>query len=188
MVSKLDGYLNRLSAAQAKLEEGYRRVGSSVEQMEGVAQKQNNYLQTVTAAQSEISKAATLFQQASEKYMALFSENFQKATQAILKASANMDTSAKAMDAGAKSLESAHKALVGQINKDLRETLEIFDQNMQHIVKHLGVAVNEITASVENLPRAVGGTARVFEQQLNEMIATLQRAQAALDDAVARMR
>ena len=80
------------------------------------------------------------------------------------------------------------EALVGQINKDLRETLEIFDQNMQHIVKQLGVAVNEITASVENLPRAVGGTARVFEQQLNEMIATLQRAQAALDDAVARMR
>lgn len=188
MVSKLDGYLNRMSAAQVKLEESCRRVGSSVEQMEGVAQKQNNYLQTVTAAQSEISKAATLFQQASEKYMTLFSENFQKSTQAILKASSNMDTSAKAMDAGAKSLENAHKALVGQINKDLRETLEIFDQNMQHIVKQLGVAVNEITASVENLPRAVGGTARVFEQQLNEMIATLQRAQAALDDAVARMR
>ena len=47
-------------------QDSYRRVSSSVEQMEGVAQKQNNYLQTVTAAQSEISKAATLFQQASE--------------------------------------------------------------------------------------------------------------------------
>ena len=46
MVGKLDGYLNRLSAAQSRLEDSYRRVSSSVEQMEGVAQKQNNYLQT----------------------------------------------------------------------------------------------------------------------------------------------
>lgn len=181
LVAKLDGYINRVSAAQSKAEDGYRKVSASVEQMEAVAQRQNAYLQTVTSAQSEISRSAAGFQQASEKFMAAFNDNFQKATQSIQKAAASMDS-------GSKSLEASHKALVSQINKDLRDTLEIFDQNMRSVIKQLGEVVNDISGSVEGLPRAVGGTARVFEQQMNDLIVTFQRAQAALDDAVARMR
>ena len=111
----------------------------------------------------------------------LFNENFQKATQAMLKAASNMEDSSKNM-------ETTHKTLTGQINRDLNDTMEIFDQNMRSVIKQLGNAVNDISASVENLPHAVGSTSRVFEQQLGDMADTLRRAQATLDDAVARMR
>ena len=181
MIEKMDGYITRIGASQAKMEEGYRRISESVDQMEGVAQKQNVYLQTVSSAQTEIGKAAAGFQQSSERFMNLFNENFQKATQAMLKAASNMEDSSKNM-------ETTHKTLAGQINRDLNDTMEIFDQNMRSVIKQLGNAVNDISASVENLPHAVGSTSRVFEQQLGDMADTLRRAQATLDDAVARMR
>lgn len=177
---KFDGYVNKLSAAQLQVDNGYARVSATVSHMEAVAKQESEYLSLVSKFQAELQKSIGNFQSASDNFMRSFVENNTVATNALRAVSAELGKNGE-------TLSGAHAGFVDGVVKELKQTFEMYDKNMDEVTKELGWVVGGIKDAVDGLPRVIDSTAGHFADQMDQLIITLQRAQMALDDAVLRL-
>ena len=183
MITRLDGYMGKLSASQRQLDDAYLRVSANFEQMQLVSRQQADYLREISAMQNSITEAMD-----SIKAMASSVEGTVDALRVSCEGLERMKTEIQtAQDDSAKQLENAHREAVNQVNADIGEAFTAMSGYMEEYARRIGETARQISAAVERLPGAVAGSCDALIDQVERMNATLNRAQRAMDDVVDRM-
>ena len=180
MVEQLDDYLKKLNAARSGADDNYLRIASNVEKMELVASQQNAYLKSVSSMHAELSRSMQDLQQAQKNMLQRFSEVSGESTAGLMKA-------ASEIRATGTMLENNRQRIGEQLRVDLTDTLDSFRDYMGEFTKRVDYLAANIADSLGQLPHAVGEATDAFLDQIDRISATLEQAQAALDDAVRQM-
>ena len=180
MVAQLDEYLKKLNDARSGADDSYLRIASNVEKMELVAAQQNAYLKSVSAMHAELSRAMQDLQQAQKNMLQRFSEVSGESTASLLKAAGEIRAT------GAM-LENNRQRIGEQLRVDLTDTLDAFRDYMAEFTKRVDYLAKNIADSLSQLPQAVGETADAFLDQIDRLGASLEEANAAINDAVDRL-
>ena len=180
MVAQLDEYLKKLNDARSGADDSYLRIASNVEKMELVATQQNSYLKSVSSMHAELSRAMQDLQQAQKNMLQRFSEVSGESTASLLKAAGEIRAT------GAM-LENNRQRIGEQLRVDLTDTLDAFRDYMAEFTKRVDYLAKNIADSLGQLPQAVGETADAFLDQVDRLGATLEEANAAINDAVDRL-
>ena len=180
MVAQLDDALKKFNAAREGADDNYLRIASNVEKMELVATQQNAYLKSVSAMHAELSRAMQDLQQAQKNLLQRFGEVSGESTAGLLKAAGEIRAT------GAM-LESNRQRIGEQLRVDLTDTLDAFRDYMAEFTKRVDYLSKNIADSLSQLPQAVGETADAFLDQVDRLGATLEEANAAINDAVDRL-
>lgn len=180
MVAQLDEYLKKLNDARSGADDSYLRIASNVEKMELVATQQNAYLKSVSAMHAELSRAMQDLQQTQKTTLQRFSEVSSESTAGLLKAAGEIRAT------GAM-LENNRQRIGEQLRVDLTDTLDAFRDYMAEFTKRVDYLAKNIADSLSQLPQAVGETADAFLDQIDRLGASLEEANAAINDAVDRL-
>ncbi len=177
MIDKFDGYLTRLSGAQAMVEEGYSRISASVEHLEIVARQQNNYLLSVGKLQGEWSRALTAFQTAADQFAKVSTDNTLSASQSMTKAAEELKKSSEA-------LTQSHQALSAGVTREIEKAYGSFFVSAGKTTDQLNWLMENIKATLARLPDLLDDAAAIYAGQADRLTDALRSAQAALEDAV----
>ena len=180
MVSQLEDYIQKLNAARSGADDSYLRIASNVEKMELVAGQQNAYLKSVSAMHAELSRSMQALQESQKNMLKRFSEVSGESTAGLMKA-------ASEIRATGTMLENNRQRIGEQLRVDLTDTLDAFRDYMGEFTKRVDYLAANIADSLGQLPHAVGEATDAFLDQIDRISATLEQAQAALDDAVRQM-
>ncbi len=180
MVAQLDEYLKKLNDARSGADDSYLRIASNVEKMELVATQQNAYLKSVSSMHAELSRAMQDLQQTQKNLLQRFSEVSSESTAGLLKAAGEIRAT------GAM-LENNRQRIGEQLRVDLTDTLDAFRDYMAEFTKRVDYLSKNIADSLSQLPQAVGETADAFLDQIDRLGASLEEANAAINDAVDRL-
>lgn len=180
MIVKFDNYINKLGGAQIQLDDGYDKLASTVQHMDAASRQQAEYLKLVSQYQTEMQSMIAEFTQAAQQYTQAVQEVTKGSAAALDKVSGNLQRNSEV-------LGQSHNVFVNSINKDLEHTFDVFDDNMVKVTDQLSRVVADIRAAVGDLPRVIDDANRRYADQLDQLIITLQRAQAGLEDAAYRL-
>ena len=178
--SAMTGYLDALKANAKQAEDGYARIASTVEQMQLVSNQQTNYLKTISAMQTEVSRSVDAMTNAVSGFTHRFSEENAAASQSMQKASGELR-------AAASHIENVQKATSKAMQAELRGTLDAYREYVNQFTQRVDYLATGISDSLSKLPRAVGQTSNQFLDQVDQLIRALDQAQRALNDAVDRL-
>lgn len=180
MVAQLEEYIQKLNNARSGADDSYLRIASNVEKMELVAGQQNAYLKSVSAMHAELSRSMQALQESQKVMLKRFSEVSAESTAGLMKAAGEIRATGSM-------LESNRQRIGEQLRVDLTDTLDAFRDYMGEFTKRVDYLSASIADSLGQLPHAVGEAADAFLDQIDRIGATLEQAQAALDDAVRQM-
>lgn len=180
MVRKNSEYIRALNDTQKQAAEAYGRMASYAEQMDLVARQQNTYLKTVNAMQADVTRSVEQMTGAVANFTRDFAEENANASDGMLKAAAELRTT------GAH-LEAVNRDFSESINRELKSTLDAYQDYVNQFTKRVDYLAKNISDSVAKLPRAVDKTSGTFLDQMDQLNATLADAQNALQDAVDRL-
>lgn len=180
MVGRLEEYMQKLNAARTGADDSYLRIASNVEKMELVAGQQNAYLKSVSAMHAELTRSVQAMQDSQKAMLKRFSEVSAESTAGLMKAAGDIRAT------GAM-LETNRQRIGEQLRMDLSDTLDAFRDYMSEFTRRVDYLSQGIADSLGQLPAAVGESADAFLDQVDRIGATLEQAQAALEDAVRRM-
>ena len=116
----------------------------------------------------------------SDTMLQRFSEVSGESTASLLKAAGEIRAT------GAM-LENNRQRIGEQLRVDLTDTLDAFRDYMAEFTKRVDYLAKNIADSLGQLPQAVGETADAFLDQVDRLGATLEEANAAINDAVDRL-
>lgn len=180
MVGRLEEYMEKLKSSQTRADDSYLRIASNVEKMDLVSGQQNAYLKSVSNMHSELNRSMLALQEAQKAMMQRFSEVSSDSTAGLMKA-------ASEIRATGSMLENNRQRIGEQLRVDLTDTLDSFRDYMGEFTKRVDYLTAGIADSLNQLPRVVGDSTDQFLDQIDHISASLERAQTAIDDAVARM-
>ena len=183
MLERLDGYMNRVAAAQKAVDDAYMRVSGNFEQMQLVSRQQADYLRDVSNMENTLTEAM--------EYVRNVSETMKNAAGALENACAGISGMKAQLDSAtensAKQLEISHKKAVEDINDELARSFNALADYMRQYNERIDETTQSIANSVGGLPAAVERSCSELLDQVDRMGAALNRAQRAMDDAVDRM-
>ena len=183
MMTRLDGYIGKLSASQRQLDDAYTKVTSNFEQMQVVSRQQADYLREISGMQNAISEAMESIRTMSDSVSGTVTA-LRQSCEGLERMKTDI---VNAQNDSAKQLEETHREAVTQVNADIGEAFKAMSGYMEEYARRIGETAQSISASVESLPNAVSGSCEALIDQVERMNATLHRAQRAMDDVVDRM-
>ncbi len=181
LLGKFESYMNKLNGSYQMVDEGYARIAANVEHLEIIARQQNGYLQSVGKLQSEIVRSMDNFQGSADAFMKAFGENIVATKDSLTAAAEGIKKSSEALDG-------SHKKLVSGVTKDLDKTYNTFFENVQKASEQLGWTMRDVKENIDKLPDLIDASAALYANQADRLTDALRSAQAALDDAVDRLR
>ena len=179
MVGKLEGYMESLKHTQPA-DDSYLRIASNVEKIELVAGQQNSYLKSVSAMHGELNRSMLSMQEAQKAMLQRFSEVSGESTAGLMKAAGELRAT------GAM-LENNRQRIGEQLRLDLSDTLDSFRDYMAEFTKRVDYLSAGIADALNQLPDAVGGATDHFLDQIDRISQALERAEASLSAAAARL-
>ena len=180
MESAMTDYLNELRANAKQAEDGYSRISSTVEQMNLVSNQQTSYLKSVSAMQTEVTRAVDAMTNSVNGFARKFAEENAAAAQSMQKASGELRTAAAHM-------ESVQRSTSDALQEELRATLDAYREYVNQFTQRVDYLAANISDSLSKLPRAVGETSDQFLDQVDQLTRALDQAQRALYDAADRL-
>lgn len=180
MENAMTGYLKELENTGRLTEDGYGRIASTVEQMQLVSNQQTSYLKSVSAMQSEVTRAVEGMTSSVNALAQKFADENTAAGQNMQKVAAEL------RDASAH-IERAQKDAAAAMQEELQGTLESYREYVNQFTQRVDYLAANISDSLSKLPRAVSQTSDAFLDQVDQLTRTLDQAQRALNDAVDRM-
>ena len=87
-----------------------------------------------------------------------------------------MHMAADEMNAASNQLARTQQELTGQINADLRDAFDSFEQYMAEFTRRIDQVGNVITNSIAQLPKAVGETSNQFLDEMDRLTDALRDA------------
>lgn len=180
MVESTRGYVDDLRRAQKDSAGAYQQITESVEQMDLVSRRQNDYLKTISAMQGEITRSVDAMTGAVKQFGEKFSADNAAATQAMQKAAADLN------QAGAQ-IQAVQSGAVKAIEKEIQDTLDAYRDYVNQFTQRVDYLASGITESLKGMPQAVNDTADEFLAQVDRLSAAMEQAQRALEDAIDRL-
>ena len=180
MVESTRGYVDDLRRAQKDSAGAYQQITESVEQMDLVSRRQNDYLKTISAMQGEITRSVDAMTGAVKQFGEKFSADNAAATQAMQKAAADLN------QAGAQ-IQAVQNGAVKAIEKEIQDTLDAYRDYVNQFTQRVDYLASGITESLKGMPQAVNYTADEFLAQVDRLSAAMEQAQRALEDAIDRL-
>ena len=158
LLNDMAGYVRKLNDARSQTDDAYRRVSSSVEQMELVARQQNNYLKTVSGMQADLDRL----------------------TESMLKAANDLRDSAA-------SIEKVHLQANKALQDEFNTTMDAYRDYVNQFTQRVDYLASNISGSLQGLPDAVAETSNRFLDQVDRLTDAMIQAQRALEDAADRI-
>ena len=180
MESAMTGYLRELEENGKLAGDGYARIASTVEQMQLVSNQQTSYLKSVSAMQSEVTRAIESMTGSVNAFAKHIADDNASSAQSMQKASAGL------RDAAAH-IEDIQKRTSAAMQQELQGTLDAYREYVNQFTQRVDYLANSISDSLSKLPHAVNATSEQFLDQVDQLTRTLEDAQRALNDAVDRM-
>lgn len=180
MENAMTGYLRELEENNKLAGDGYARIASTVEQMQLVSNQQTSYLKSVSAMQSEVTRAIENMTGSVNVFAKRLADESTASAHAMQKATDGLQ------DAAAH-IEDIQRKTSAAMQQELQGTLESYREYVNQFTQRVDYLANSISDSLSKLPRAVGETSDQFLDQVDQLTRTLEDAQRALNDAVDRM-
>ncbi len=157
-VDSLSAYARQLEDARRQSDDAYRRMASTVEQMEQVSRQQNNYLKTVNAMQDDLARA----------------------TDAMRAAAADLRDSAA-------SIEKVHMQASKSLEDEFNSTMDAYRDYVNQFTQRVDYLASGISRSLEGLPDAVADSNNRFLDQVDRLTDAMVQAQRALEETADRI-
>jgi len=180
MENAMAGYLRELEENGKLAGDGYARIASTVEQMQLVSGQQTGYLKSVSAMNSEVTRAIENMTGSVNTFAKRIAEENAASAQAMQRATDGL------MDAAAH-IEGVQRKTSAAMQQELQGTLESYREYVNQFTQRVDYLATNISDSLSKLPRAVGETSNQFLDQVDQLTRALEDAQRALNDAVDRM-
>ena len=180
MENAMSGYLRELESTGRLTEDGYSRIASTVEQMQLVSNQQTSYLKSVSAMQSEVTRAVENMTASVEGFARKFADEGAAAGQ-------SMHMAAGELREASAHIERAQREAAAAMQDELQATLESYREYVNQFTQRVDYLAANISDSLSNLPRAVSQTSDQFLDQMDRLNASLAQAQRALNDAANRV-
>ena len=169
MLRKIEAYTDMLTRNQNTSDEVLEKMASTLESIDIVSRQQTTHLKNVNAVQREMMAAMDEFRAATETFM----HNVHEATG---RTAEGMHMAADEMNAVSSQLARTQQELTGQINADLKDAFDSFEQYMAEFTRRIDQVGNAITGSVSQLPKAVGETSNQFLDEMDRLTDALRAA------------
>ena len=169
MLRKIEQYTDLLSRNQNSSDEVLEKMAATLESIDIVSRQQTTHLKNVNNVQREMMAAIDEFRAASEAFMHQIHE-------ANARTAEGMHMAADELSAAGEQLAKVQRETTGQINADLRDAFDSFEQYMAEFTHRIDQVGNTITASVEQLPRAVAETSNEFLDEMDRLTDALKQA------------
>ena len=180
MENAMSAYLRELENSGRQTEDSYTRIASTVEQMQLVSNQQTGYLKSVSAMQSEVTRAVEGMTASVGSLTKKLTDETNAAHQAMQKTAADL------REASAH-IERTQREAAAAMQDELQGSLDAYREYVNQFTQRVDYLAGSISDSLNNLPRAVSHTSRQFLEQVDEITRALDQAQRALNDAVDRL-
>lgn len=180
LVNTMSEYMQNLRGYQQQSEDAFTRISNSVEQMDMVSRQQTNYLKTVSAMQTEVTRSIETMTGAVNAFTKKFAEENAAASQAMTAAAADLRD---ASDFIANTQKSAMKSL----DQEFKDTMDAYREYVNQFTQRVDYLAASISDSLSTLPNAVNETSDQFLDQMDRLSQTIEQAQGALNEAIDRM-
>ena len=148
--------------------------------MDLVSRRQNEYLKTISAMQTEITRSVDAMTTAVKQFGARFNEDNAAAAQAMQKAAGDLK------QAGAQ-IQAVQTGAVKAIEAEISNTLDAYRDYVNQFTQRVDYLASGITESLSGMPQAVNDTADEFLARVDRLSRTMEQAQRALEDAIGRL-
>ncbi len=177
MVQNNSTYIRDLQNIQAKNREAFAKVADSVEQMDLVTRRQDEYLKSVSAMQAEITHSVDQMLTALKGFSEKMTENGNAAGASLTKAAEELRTTGE-------NLQSIHRDCTGAITNELKLTLDAYQDYVNQFTQRVDYLASSISSALSQLPRNVDDATNGFLDQIDRLTDALSQAQAALNHGV----
>lgn len=169
MLRKFEEYADMLKQSRSESDEVLERMAATMESIDIVSRQQTSHLKNVNNLQREMMAAMDEFRAASGAFMHQMHETGSRTAE-------GMHMAADEMHAAGEMMARTQQQLTGQINADLKDAFDSFEQYMAEFTRRIEQVTNVITASVQELPRAVDATSNQFLDEMDRLTGTLRAA------------
>jgi len=169
MLRKIEAYTDMLTRNQNTSDEVLEKMASTLESIDIVSRQQTTHLKNVNAVQREMMAGMDEFRAATETFM-------HKVHEATGRTAEGMHMAADEMNAVSSQLARTQQELTGQINADLKDAFDSFEQYMAEFTRRIDQVGNAIAGSISQLPKAVGETSNQFLDEMDRLTDALRAA------------
>ncbi len=174
MLVKLQEYTSLLEQSHSRSEEVVEKMAAGLESIDIVARQQTTHLKNVNNMQREMVAAMDEFRAASGAFMHQMHESGAATAE-------GMHMAADELRAAGQTLADTQKQVTGQINADLRDAFDNFEQYMAEFTRTIDQVAGSIADSLRTLPSAVGQTSDRFLDEVDHLTDSLRAASERLD-------
>jgi len=167
ILTRFDGYIDKLNSAQGLSEEAYQRIASNVGQMEILSSQQTAALQSVGKLQVEFTRAIAQQRTATEEQARSIADTLG----AIEK---DLKSSADTLRGSGEALVESHKAFVSGVNEDLEKTYNAFFADIGETTRRLDRLVHDVHLTVERLPDVFDAASNLYADQGEKLAGTIK--------------
>ena len=173
-------YIKQLGAARQEADDAYMRVNATVEQMALVSRQETDYLQTVSAMQSDIARSTENMTEAMNRFADRFNAEGESTVEGMRQAAGEL------RDAAGK-LAAVHRDAARSITEELNTTLDSYRDYVNQFTQRVDYLSTNITGSLERMPAAVTEANNRLLDQVDALTDAVEQAQRGLNDAVDRL-
>ncbi len=173
-------YIHDLRENQRQTDDAFERVASGMEQMDLISRQQVNYLKSVTAMQEEVTRSLERMDATMREFTGDVSRQSGDAVVALGNAASELRTAGD-------QLRQIHKDCTAGITKELKLTLDAYQDYVNQFTQRVDYLANGISDSLSKLPVAVDESANSFLDQVDRLTDAMAEARRALDDTVDRL-
>lgn len=169
MLAKVQAYTETLQRTQDTSDEAVEKMSATLESIDVISRQQTAHLKNINALQREMLAAMDEFRAASGTFMHQIHETSSRTAEGMHMASDELHASAD-------QLARVQTEITGQINADLRDAFDSFEQYMAEFTRRIDQVANAITASVRELPKAIDETGNQLLDEVDRLTDTLHEA------------
>ena len=145
LIVKFEGYINRLSAAQAQANEGYAVVNEAAKAMDASAKQQFECVSQFSALHEEMLKSMDVYKSQIAESSALLARAQAAGAESLRKAADELGVNGKV-------LTDAHSTFIKGMNQELNRTFEIFSKDLNQITKSFRDTIGAMDDAVRDVP------------------------------------
>lgn len=179
IMSRFEGYVGKLEAAQGLSEEAYQRISANVEHMEIVSSQLSAALQSIAKLQGEVTKAMAQQRDATQ-------EQTRSIAATLSKIEEDLRTSAGELRGSGEALVESHKAFVSGVNEDLEKTYNAFFADIGETTRQLDRLVRDVQMTMERLPVVLDAAGTLYADQGDRLTAAVRELKETVEKAQAQ--
>ncbi|MCQ2436882.1 MAG: MotA/TolQ/ExbB proton channel family protein [Clostridia bacterium] len=180
LADAMDRCIGDIRNTQKQSDDVFKHISGTVDTMDQVSRRQNDYLRTLNSMQIEMNRSLDTMTGAVTAFSRQFTE--QTATN-----SAALKDAAGALQATADDLRDVHIAAAQALDREFKSTLDHYQNYVNEFTLRVDYLAKSIGDALAALPNSVDETSDRFLDQIDRMTATLNEAQRALNSAVDRL-